>query len=123
MHGPESGVKKAQTDRQTNRQTGRGKVGGWKTGEEEEEEVLFPEDVSDCLASRVSALHWRNQVDRKGGSQWGQPEPVGLKRYVSVHTQLLFHARRGSADVLKFLPLSLLSGCVFPDSFDLGQGW
>lgn len=29
---------------------------------------LFPEDVSDCLACWVSALEWRNQVDRKGGS-------------------------------------------------------
>lgn len=64
--------------RQTNRQTGRGKVGGWKSGEE----VLFPEDVSDCLAVWVSALDWRNQVDRKGGSEGGQPEPVGLKRCV-----------------------------------------
>lgn len=35
--------------------------------------------VSDCLAGRVSALDWRNQVDRKGGSDRGQPELAGLK--------------------------------------------
>lgn len=36
-------------------------AGGWAAR-------LFPEDVSDCLACWVSALEWRNQVDRKGGS-------------------------------------------------------
>lgn len=78
VHGPGPGVKTGQTDKQADRQRkdwGLGERGGGGR-------VLFPEDVSDCLAGWVSALDWRNQVDRKGGSEWGQPELVGLKRFV-----------------------------------------
>lgn len=44
--------------RQTNKQTGGGKAGGWKSGKE----ALFSEDVSDCLAGRPA--HWT------GGTMW-----------------------------------------------------
>lgn len=59
-HGPGPGVKTWQTDKQADRR--RRNQGGGGQG------VLFPKDVSDCLAGRVSTLDWRNQVDRKQGS-------------------------------------------------------
>lgn len=76
VHGPGPGVKTGQTDKQADRQ--RKGLEEWGGGGG----VLFPEDVSDCLAGWVSALDCRNQVDRKGGSEWGQPELVGPKRFV-----------------------------------------
>lgn len=62
VHGPGPGVKTGQTDKRADRQRkglGLEEPGGGGG-------VLFPEDVSDCLAGWVSALDWRNQVDRKG---------------------------------------------------------
>lgn len=63
VHGPGPAVKTGQTDR--------GKVGVWRRlgWGEVGEGVLFPEDLSDCLEGWVSALDWRNQVDRKGSSE------------------------------------------------------
>lgn len=78
VHGPGPGVKTGQTDKQADRQRKGWKLEEWGGGGG----VLFPEDVSDCLASWVSALDWRNQVDRKGGSERGQPELASLKRFV-----------------------------------------
>lgn len=97
--------------RQTNRQTGRGKLGGAGRVVGGGGGVLFPEDVSDCLAGWcwVSALDWRNQVDRKGGSEWGRPERVVPQTKKFVWVWLGFHAAGRSADILKCLLFFILT--------------
>lgn len=81
-HGREPGVKTGQTDKQADRRRKgwrEGAGGGWRT------EVLFPEDVSDCLAGWVGSLHiaggtrWTgSEGQTKGSARGSGPEEICL---------------------------------------------